>query len=73
MSAGLPKPNENIKTVYLTLRIKVIYLSPQYVGTRTKLTELVRWNKVHIYGENLTGKRNNLSLFKLVRDYMEPT
>jgi len=40
MSAGLLKPDQNIKTVYLTLRIKVIYLSQHYVGTRTKLMEI---------------------------------
>ena len=40
VSAGLPKPNQNIKKFYLSLRIKVIYLSQQYVGTRTKLMEL---------------------------------
>jgi hypothetical protein len=40
VSAGLLKPDKNIKTGYLSLRIKVIYLSQQYVGTRTKLMEI---------------------------------
>lgn len=37
VSAGLLKSNQNIKTAYLPLRIKVMYLSQEYVGTRTRL------------------------------------